>query len=280
MEKYKETNTFDSDRVMTLLGVEGRLLRRTTCARTKVGCWEHQDWSATRSGVKLGDQKYQVMVKISFDDDCHNGRSFFHIIGDAIEEGKSERSRDEMGGCIHKEIAIAFPELKSLIKWHGMATDGPSAYLANTTYHAGDKDYNGLNKGEKRQLVNGRTKDPVWSLRADATGCSLKTELKPEDDITNLPIYRLQDMLDSAEMPTSVPRLFWEPTWKVGEGKERELSHARSSAKWPEATDEQLCLPAAELTALLEARLPALIAEFRTDVERIGFFWSPEDFKA
>ena len=62
------------------------------------------------------------------------------------------------------------------------------------------------------------------------------------------------------------------------EGKNRELAAARSAARWPEATDEQLCLPREELKALLEARLPAMLEEFRAAVEGAGFLWSPEDY--
>lgn len=58
-------------------------------------------------------------------------------------------------------------------------------------------------------------------------------------------------------------------------GKNRELQAARRAAIWPEATNDQLCLPKDELTALLEARLPALVAAFRVDMEAIGFLWEP-----
>ncbi len=48
--------------------------------------------------------------------------------------------------------------------------------------------------------------------------------------------------------------------------KEANLEYARSSAVWPDATLEQLT----DRTAL-EARLPALMADFRRDVEFLGF---------
>jgi hypothetical protein len=51
-----------------------------------------------------------------------------------------------------------------------------------------------------------------------------------------------------------------------GEGKAPELEAARSAAIWPEATLAQL-----QDRAALEARLPGLIAEFRADVEKLGF---------
>lgn len=56
---------------------------------------------------------------------------------------------------------------------------------------------------------------------------------------------------------------------------ERNLDHARSSAVWPEATDEELSADPAVLRAALEARLPALIEAFRHDMEACGFWWAP-----
>lgn len=57
----------------------------------------------------------------------------------------------------------------------------------------------------------------------------------------------------------------------LGEGKEREFDSARKVAVWPEATDEQLSLPPEELRILLLNRLPALVEEFKKDVEELGF---------
>ena len=46
---------------------------------------------------------------------------------------------------------------------------------------------------------------------------------------------------------------------------------------WPEVTDEELIrlgdMPRAEATAILEARLPALMAEFKAAVESLGFVY-------
>jgi hypothetical protein len=60
-------------------------------------------------------------------------------------------------------------------------------------------------------------------------------------------------------------------------GKERDLDAARRCGIWPDATDEQLMLPPDELTALLEARLPAMVAEFKAAIESTGcLLWEPE----
>ena len=158
-------------------------------------------------------------------------------------------------GCIHDHIAEHFPELRPYIKWHLCGLEQPMHYLANTIYHAGDRDHNGLLKGEKRQIINGRSGEPCWEMVAYLDG-------------VRIPLYELKRLKDSAEPPTQVPTLAWEPLWRVGEGKERELDYARSSAIWPDATDEELTAPG--LKERLEARLPALMEEFRKDMVKLA----------
>ena len=255
----------------TMLGVPGSMKHHVQGSKEE-GCFDTQKFITEPRKCHVDGRPGTITANVRFDDQCGNRRPGFYITGNVMH-GYEEGS----GGCIHEELAKYFPELAHLIKWHGTFSDGPSGYIANTTYHAGDKDCWGLGKGEKRQIVNGRTKEPVWSLRADATGCKLKTPLGEDEDISNLPLYRLQDMLGAPETPTSVPRLFWQPCWKVGEGQERNLDAARRCAIWPEATDEQLCLPKEELAQLLEARLPELMARFKEDMLAAGFYWSPED---
>ncbi len=51
--------------------------------------------------------------------------------------------------------------------------------------------------------------------------------------------------------------------------KEGNLKHARSSAVWPDATDEELTAPGLE--DRLKERLPALLEDFKTAVQLIGF---------
>ena len=127
-------------------------------------------------------------VQVRYDDQCGNGHNSFAITA----WGK------DMGGCCHDEVVKAFPHLKPFIKWHLTSSDGPMHYIANTVYHASNKDWN-------------------------------------------------------------------------GKKKERELTHARSSAVWPDATDEQLSAPKRKLTKMLEDRLPALMDEFKQDMESLGF---------
>lgn len=134
--------------------------------------------------------QYRIKAEIRFDDQCGNGHNTFAITG-TLDESKHRRWRDICGGCIHDEIATHLPELEPFLKWHLTSTDGPVHYVANTVYHASNRD----------------------------------------------------------------------------------LDAARRSAVWPEATDEQLCLPKEELTKILEARLPALMTEFKKDIESLGLVY-------
>lgn len=65
---------------------------------------------------------------------------------------------------------------------------------------------------------------------------------------------------------------------KYAAEKERNLSAARSCANWPDATDEQLCAPRAELEKALIERLPAMMERFRAAIEsEIGFQYVAPD---
>jgi len=222
--------------------VRGRLVHRS------------QEWKSVSRRIKGYGTNGTMIVSIRFDDRCGNGHQSFSITA-YVYTDESRRQRDiAAGGCMHEEIAKRFPELAPLIKWHLMDADGPMHYIANTLYHAGDQDCNGLRKGETRQIRNGKTGLLAW---------------KPEAT------EKLEQYVDSATCPEVQAATRYVPWLRTGEGKERRLDYARSSAVWPEATDDQLCLPKEELRTLLEARSPALIEAFKADMERIGMLWEP-----
>lgn len=200
-------------------------------------------------------QLYRITARIRYDDKCGNSHNTF-AIGGEIERAEGGHWREDSGGCIHKEIAQHFPELAKYIKWHLVSSDGPLHYLENTVFHASERDHWGLLKGEFSQhtsrgkfQANGVEGLPQWKLET------------PESSS----VY-------AAECPAPIV-LKWLPQGITGEGKARELDHARASAVWPDATDAQLCLPAPELRQLLRDRLPALMAEFKAAVESLGLIY-------
>lgn len=224
-------------------------LIRETATRDKTGRITRQVFKAPRREFKQGCDTYAITVSLRFDDQCKNGHETFSITGNTYRKEQGV-FRHESGGCIHQDIAEHFPELAHLIKWHLVSTDGPLHYIANTVYHAGDRDHNGLRKGERRQIRNGRTGKPSWILRTPST-----------------------QYHDGDAPPAETVTLQWEPWCLEGEGKARDLSAARACAVWPDATDAELSQEPEDLKAELLARLPALLAAFKADMLAIGFEW-------
>lgn len=242
------------EKKLNINGVNGRYWKIKNPGVRKPLCHDAQKWISESRPIEGYGQGAYMTVEIRHDDQCGNGHNSFAITAEVRRPG----GRDiEAGGCMHDEIAKVFPELAHLIKWHLVDTTGPMHYISNTTYHAGDRDHWGLRKGEKRQVKNGKTGVPCWELVAVVDG-------------QEVPLRDVDRLVDSETQPQA-PGLRYAPLWRVGEGKERQLDFARSVAVWPDATDEELCAPRAELAAALQARLPKLVADFRAAVESIGF---------
>lgn len=90
--------------------------------------------------------------------------------------------------------------------------------------------------------------------------CPFDTQREADDFVEAMTLFPIQIV--------SVPS-----SWS--EGKARDLDAARNAAVWPEATDAELSVEPDELRAALRARLPALLARFRADIEACGFLWAP-----
>lgn len=95
-------------------------------------------------------QRYKITATVRHDDECGNGYNNFAITGDLYEMTKNGCQVNVAGGCIHEEIKKHFPELAKYIKWHLCGTDGPTHYIDNTLYFAGDRDCWGKALGEPK----------------------------------------------------------------------------------------------------------------------------------
>ena len=178
--------------------------------------------------------KCDLYVTIRFDDECGNGHNTFAITGDMYQCGRYGAEFDLGGGCMHEIIQAAFPELKRAIQFHLCTSDGPLHYIANTLYHASDKDYNGLRKGEKKQIRNGGNGKLCWILvPVDESGNEIKMPLK--------------EYKDADEKPAETVTFGYVPFCSIGEGKKIDL------------TEENL-----------KKRLPALLWELKEIVESFG----------
>ena len=188
---------------------------------------------------------YKIIAKVKYDDQCENGHNTFSITGEIWKSTSAGATigRDcETCGCIHEDIAKHFPELAPLIKWHLTSSDGPMHYIANTVYHA-------LEHGPTHAWVSYKGgRDPLMVLEENVHALSyIKARLAQQAE--GHPGYTVK--------------------WDEKTVKTRNLGHARSSAVWPDATDEDLTAPGLE--ERLRARLPRLLAEFQAAVESLGF---------
>lgn len=224
---------------------------------------------------KHAQKDEMIRAEVRFADNCRNGHNTFSITGETFVPGRRDI---ESGGCIHEFIAAGFPELAPLIQWHLTSSDGPMHYIANTIYHASDRDHRGLRKGEARPARNGRTGLPIWELVA-VNSLGVKTSTTPTglkyQGAETAPLFILETLHDG-DTPPATPRLQWQQKMIVGEGKTRDLNAARACGVWPDATDAELMQEPEALKAALMARHPALVADFRATIEKTGFLWAPE----
>lgn len=257
----------------TMCGVNG--VRGFISALNRApGCFDRQKFFTAWKPITYYGEKAVIRATLRLDDECKNGKNSFSITGEIrkrLANGTPSMhgvNADLAGGCIHEEIAKHFPKLAHLIKWHLTDSDSPMHYIANTAYHASDRDYNGLLKGEKAPIL-GPDKMPTWLL------------VGIDDAGEEISMYDVGKLKHRGHTPPEIaPRLEWRMWTRTGEGKPRDFKAARNTAVWPEATDEQLSLPKAELIALLEARHFDLMAAFKADMLGAGFLWSPQTVDA
>lgn len=250
-----------------------------------------------------GGMTYRISLDIRHDDRCKSGHNTFSMT--CVEHKKaagSNRWRESGGGHGEEAIARHFPEFAPYLKWHLCSTNGPWDYLAKAIYFAGERDCWGKLKGEpaqwdtfvqfgsnpiKHKPGNGFVQ---WLAARDNFALEVVSISRPPEPSgytykpkytyggfaakwAECPFYTEGEARDFlAALQTCSPQFVKMPTvW--GEGKARELDLARRAAIWPDATDAELMLPEDELRAKLEARLPGLMAEFKSTVEYLGFIY-------
>lgn len=179
-----------------------------------------------------------IVVEVRHDDECGNGHNSFTITGTIYKHGRRSGSAWLVGGCIHDEIEKYFPELAQYTKWHLCSTDGPVHYVVNSLYHA-----KAISKHQDKYFVYHENLN--IGIRKVLFGIHSLAEIEQIRD-------KYPGTITTKEHFNSM-------------AKETDLQAARNSAIWPEAELEDFTRDA------LEARLPALLVEFKKVVESLGF---------
>lgn len=176
---------------------------------------------------------------------------YFSITMDTYRQAGNGRWVEDTFGCQHDEVRRLFPALAPYLRWHLVSTDGPMHYVANAVYWAGlNKEWCKGGKGDppNREAFDETT---LWgALPGDAArhpmdaACPACRSLKGPCSACireNLPV-----MIDG----------------RVG----GDVAAAHRAAA--ERAAAACCgMDRAELAAALAARLPALLALFRADMD-------------
>lgn len=249
------------------------------------------------------DITHEIQVNLRYDDDCNNGHNSFAITAKIIQIDKKGIRFNPSYGCLHDDIRKHFPEYSHLIKWHLCSSDGPLHYIANSIYHASTKDCWGKEKSEpysyKKSLYFNNVPIPVKCKQKlidyvhDNNDIDLFNSLeivecpfikKKNETYDFNPHYTFkqatetlnwydaffsneQEAIDFKNALLTCTLKFENKPTAWGEGKEPDLNAARSSAIWPEAELKDFT------KENLEARLPALMYEFKKDMEDLGFVY-------
>jgi hypothetical protein len=314
--RHLTTRGTEMHKQMKLCGVAGDLLWEPRDDKL----FDRQRWISEWRVAKPGYGKGAIIqAEVRFDDNCKNGHNTFAVTGTVTTGDRNSRGLDILaGGCLHDEVAKAFPELAHLIRWHLCDADsGPMHGVANAVYMAGDLDHWGkrageptrfetvvtfgdvpmpfkLSKGLETFLAEIADYDPEGK-QAALIPLAVAYQCKPGETYRFEPKWQFAGQpplewhacpFDTEEQAERFAKsvLNFKTTIEqlpvaFSEGKPRELDAARRAAVWPEATDEQLCAPRDELKAALEARIPALVEAMRADITAAGFAWTPADLK-
>ncbi|MER8924301.1 hypothetical protein [Mesorhizobium sp. M0859] len=289
-----------------VFGVAGRFHNVITWPHN--GMIANQVFGTEARPIKGYGKGATIRAELRFDDNCKNGHSTFSITAEVRDPALRRDSGIVACGCLHDEIAKAFPELAPLIRWHLVSTDGPMHYIANTVYHASNRDHNGKLQGEVSQTEtvlrfgdnpishrlkkaflaflrsaaehNGRGRFDFELIRVDhkdrKTFGAKYTFGGYDVEWYQCPFDSEREALEFLGALQRCNPHFDTVATAWGTGKARDLDAARNAAVWPDATDADLMAEPETLKAALAARLPALLAAFKADMEAAGFLWSAD----
>ena len=102
-----------------------------------------------------------ITATVRFDDRCGNGFNTLSITAEVTTPAARQRREVTVSGCLHEDIARAFPALAPLLPWHLVSTTGPLHYVANTLYWLGRCGYCDGRPGSPPNLAFAR-KTAVW----------------------------------------------------------------------------------------------------------------------
>jgi hypothetical protein len=301
------------EKAHSIHGVNGTLTTVWEAGARAPGCFVKQKWVSEARKISGYGAGGVIRVSIHYDDECRNKHNSFAIKA-SVYTDRSRRLNDiEAGGCLHEDIARVFPELAHLIQWHLFDANGPMHYVANTIYHAtnwADSRYEPgapcawetrarfgnfpitfvFSKRFRTFLetrIQSIARGPVapvavpYVKRNDGSNYDFEPHYTVTGDDCKewheAPFKTLTEAREFCEALNNYELTFERVATDYAKEKPRNLAAARSCAVWPDATDEQLCAPRADLEKALLARLPGLLAGFKAAIVGAGLEYEAPD---
>lgn len=241
-------------RPFVLAGVPGEL---SAIHANEAGCIMHQDWLSEwrPAGKALGNGTLRLRVRYA--DTKNLGVAWFWIEGELRSPNSTMRTVLPLDEIRLRFVGPLFPEVLHLFPWIGCSLLGPSRYPEHAVWLASQYDPAAPSSyfSQLRETLTGRL---LWRYVMRVAGKGFI------DPAAQPLIVASEHQPDAASPFEYVPH-----TW-LCEGKERDLAGARVAAIWPDATDEELCQDSELLDEALRARLPQVIAEFRSVLASTG----------
>lgn len=293
-----------------LFGIDGRMFNRVVATN---GLYLHQTFGASRPFNEPGYKKGStISIQMRFDDNCRNGAMSFAMTGSVKEPGARDSSmagcihgelakyfpevahlikwhltdtryplhyaanaiyhasnQDHSGYAAGEpcqwdtklkfgDFPISFKVGRKFREWLFAALNfNRTAAKANPDYVR----FEPVAVEHEKTSGDTYTFDPKYTFNGFAAKwheCPFDTLEEAQEFAAALGKYELREV----KIVTAYSK-----------GKERNLPAARNAAVWPDATDAELCAPRAELEAMLNARLPAMMEEFRAAMDSCGFAW-------
>lgn len=296
----------------TLFGVEGRMFNRVQDDVT--GLYLNQCFAASRPFKEPGYREGStITVELRFDDECKNGVMSFTITGRVQEPRARDWSMcgcihkeiakyfPELAHLIKWHLMDTDAPMHyiansvyhaSNLDYNGYAAGQPCQWETKVKFGDFPMSFKLGSKFRawlKAAIEHRNTTAKTNPHRVEWLPLAVEHEKKPGDTYDFAPKYTLNGFecrwhecpFDTlAEAQEFIECLKRYPLHEVkivtgySQGKKRDLDAARRCANWPDATDAELCAPRAELEAALRARLPALVAAFRADMDACGFAWA------
>lgn len=205
----------------------------------------------------------KIEACVHWDDPLNNGYNSLRISAVIYRKARNGRWVEHVGNVSMPEIVRWLPQLQPLQKWWMGDAVAPQGYF-DAVYCAGDRLLGGKKPGDP-ELTD-------YYVRFSHGGSILESALCTF--VNGWPIIRkFPTKREANHAAKKCDGIVIAHVAKRYNGKVRDLEAARRLAHWPDAKDRTLTQYPKRLRRRLEQRLPAVMAEFRKDIEALGLKW-------